>query len=117
MFYIIDMESLFNWFAHEFVSGVFVPDFLWGKILRKRVFVCLFFEKKSTRCFSSLFICLLCYFLLFKIFIVGMYSVKNGISMILCFISWIWKVCLTGLLMSLFCSIVRVGTRKSCIFP
>ena len=35
----------------------------------------------------------------------------------MCFISVIWKVCLNGLLMSLFCSIVRVGTKKSCIFP
>ena len=37
--------------------------------------------------------------------------------MILCFISVIWKVCLNGLLKKLFCSIVRVGTRKSCVFP
>ena len=37
--------------------------------------------------------------------------------MILCFISVMWKVCLNGLLMSLFRSIVRVGTRKIWIFP
>ena len=37
--------------------------------------------------------------------------------MILCLVSVIGKVCLNGLLKSLFCSIVRVGTRKSWIFP
>ena len=36
-------------------------------------------------------------------FIVGIYFVINGIPMILCFISVVWKVCLNGLLMSLFC--------------
>ena len=36
--------------------------------------------------------------------------------MILCFISVILKVCLIDLLKSLFCSIVRMGTRKSWIF-
>ena len=28
-----------------------------------------------------------------------------------------WKVCLNGLLMCLFCSNVRVGTKKSWFFP
>ena len=37
--------------------------------------------------------------------------------MISCFISVMWKACLNGLLMSLFCSIVLMGTRKSWIFP
>ena len=37
--------------------------------------------------------------------------------MILCLISVIWKFCLNGLLKSLFCSTVRVRTRKSWIFP
>ena len=59
------------------------------------------------------FICIL----LFRIFIVGIYLVMNGNPMILCFISVIWKVCLNGSHMSFFCSIVRVGTRKSCIVP
>ena len=36
--------------------------------------------------------------------------------MILCLISVIWKVCFNGLLKNLFCSTVRVGTRKSWIF-
>ena len=45
------------------------------------------------------------------------FIVINGIPTILCFISVKWKVCLNGLLMSLFCSIVRVGTRKKGIFP
>ena len=36
--------------------------------------------------------------------------------MILDFISVMGKVCLNGLLMSLFCTIVRVGTSKSWIF-
>ena len=50
-------------------------------------------------------------------FLVGIFLVINGIPMILCFISVIWKICLNGLLMSLLCSIVRVGTRKSLSFP
>ena len=54
--------------------------------------------------------------LLLKSFIVGIYLVINGIPLRLCFISVMWKVCLNGLLMSLFCSIVRVGTRKRWIF-
>ena len=37
--------------------------------------------------------------------------------MILYFMSVIWKICLKGFLNSLFCSIVRVGTTKSWIFP
>ena len=36
--------------------------------------------------------------------------------MILCLISVICRVCLNGLLMSLFCSIVQMGTRKIWIF-
>ena len=55
--------------------------------------------------------------LLSIILIVGMYLVMNGIPMIMCFISVMWKVCLKGLFKSLFCSIVLVGTRKSWIFP
>ena len=55
--------------------------------------------------------------LLFKIFTVGLYLVINGISIISCLISVIWKVCLNGLLKNLFCSIVRVGTRTNWIFP
>ena len=53
--------------------------------------------------------------LLFKILFVGMFLKINEFQ--LCIISDMWKVCLNGLLMSLFCSIVRVGTRKSWIFP
>ena len=49
--------------------------------------------------------------------IVGIYLVINGITMILCFISVMRKVCSNGLFKSLFFSIVRVGTKKSCIFP
>ena len=48
--------------------------------------------------------------------IFGMYLVMNGIPMIVCFISVMWKVCLNGLLKSLFCSIVLAGTRKNWIF-
>ena len=44
--------------------------------------------------------------LLFKIFLVGIFLVINGIPMIFCFISVMWKVCLNGLLMSLFCCTV-----------
>ena len=55
--------------------------------------------------------------LLFKMFIVGMYLVINGMPMILCFKSVMRKVCLKGLVKTLFCSIVLVGTRKSWIFP
>ena len=77
--------------------------------------VCLFFEKMSKLCFS--FLCIYLSYEIIKIFIVGIYLVINGIPMILCFISVIWKVCLNGLLTSLFCSIVRVGTKKSWIFP
>ena len=51
--------------------------------------------------------------LLFRILIVGIYLVKNSILTILCFISVIWKVCLKGLVKSLFCSIVRVRTRSN----
>ena len=55
--------------------------------------------------------------LLSNILRVGKYLVMNGIPMILCFISVMWKVCLNGLFKSLFCSIVLVGTRKNWIFP
>ena len=55
--------------------------------------------------------------LLSNLLIVDMYILMNGIPMILCFISVIWKVCLNGLFKSLFCSIVLVGTRNSWIFP
>ena len=79
------------------------------------VVVCLFFEKMSKLCFSFSCYYLFLWILLFKIFIVGICLVKNGIAMILCLISVMWKVCLNGLLMSLFCSIVRVGTRKGVI--
>ena len=44
------------------VLDVFVPDYIWSKILRKMVVVCLFFEKMSKRCFSFLCMCLLCDF-------------------------------------------------------
>ena len=46
--------------------------------------------------------------LLSNILIVGIYLVMNGIAMILCFISVMWKVCLNGLFKNLFCSIVLV---------
>ena len=62
--------------------------------------VCLIFEKMSKLCFSFLCIYLLNEFCFSKIFIFGIYSVINGIPMILCFISVIWKICLNGLLMS-----------------
>ena len=55
--------------------------------------------------------------LLLNILIVGTYSVMNGFPMILCFISVLWKVWLSGLFKSLFCSIGLVRTRKSWIFP
>ena len=55
--------------------------------------------------------------LLFKILIVGVYLVINGIPIKLCFISVIWNVCLKGLVKDLFCSIVRVGIRNSWFFP
>ena len=51
--------------------------------------------------------------LLFKIFIVGIYLVINGIPMILCLISVMWNVVLNGLFKILYCSIVLVGTRDS----
>ena len=51
--------------------------------------------------------------LLFRIIVVGLYLLINGISTILCFISVIWNVCLRALNKSLFCSIVRVGTRDN----
>ena len=44
----------------------------------------------------------------------GINLVINGIPMILCFISVIWKVCLKGLVKSVLSSIVRVGTRSNC---
>ena len=55
--------------------------------------------------------------LLSNILIVGMSLVMNGIPMILCFISVMWKVCSNGLFKSLFCFIVLVGTRKIWIIP
>ena len=59
------------------------------------------------------FICIL----LFKILIVGIFIVINGIPTILCYISVIWNVCLKGLVKRFFCSIVRVGLRNNWIFP
>ena len=55
----------------------------------------------------------LIWILLFKMFIVGIYLVINGMPMILCLISVMWNVCLNGLFRILFCSIVLVGTRNS----
>ena len=55
--------------------------------------------------------------LLFKMFIVGVYLVLNGMPMILCLISVLRKICLNGLFKILFCSIVLVATRDSWIFP
>ena len=55
--------------------------------------------------------------LLSNILIFGIYLVIKGIRMILCFISVIRKVCLNDFFKSSFCSIVLVGTRKSCLFP
>ena len=48
--------------------------------------------------------------LLSNILKVGMYFVINGIPMILCFVSVIWNICLNGLLRTLICSFVSVGT-------
>ena len=55
--------------------------------------------------------------LLFKLYIVGIYLVINGMPMILCFISVMRNVFLNGLFKISFCSIVLVGTRKSWFFP
>ena len=49
--------------------------------------------------------------------ILGIYLVINGIPTILCFKFVVWNNCLNGLIKSLFCSFVRVGTRNSWIFP
>ena len=54
--------------------------------------------------------------LLFKMFLVRIYSVINGIPTILCFMSVMWNICLKGLYKSLFCSIVRVGIRNDEFF-
>ena len=49
------------------VSGVFVLDYIRGKILRKMVVVvCSFFEKMSNRCFSFL-----CIYLLYVFYYLG----------------------------------------------
>ena len=78
---------------------------------------CLFILWKNVRAVFFILVYLsFIWILLFKIFIVRIYLVKNGISILLCFISVIWKVCLNGLLKKLFFSIARVGTRKSWIF-
>ena len=88
------------------VSGVSVPDCILGKTWRQMVVVCLFFEKMLRMCIHLLYgFCCLRY-------LYGIYLVIHGFPMLLPFISVIWKVCLNGLLKSLFCSIVRVGTRK-----
>ena len=50
--------------------------------------------------------------LLFKMFIVGIYLLINGIPMIQCFMSVIWNVCLIGFFRNLFCSIDLVRTKK-----
>ena len=69
------------------ISGVSVLDYKWGKILRKMVVVCLIFERMLRLCFSFLYIYLLKWILLFKMFIVGILLVISGMPMILCLIS------------------------------
>ena len=59
----------------------------------------------------------LIWILLFKMLIVGIYLVINGMPIMLCLISVIKNICLNGLFKILFCSIVLVGTRNSWIFP
>ena len=68
------------------VSGVSVFDCKWGKFLRKMVVVCLFFGRMLRLCFLFCIFALI-WILLFKIFIVGIYLVINGMPMILCLIS------------------------------
>ena len=50
------------------------------------------------------------YNFLFRMFIVGIYLVTNGIPTIF-FTSVMWNICLKVPCKSLFCSIVRVGTK------
>ena len=78
--------------------------------------VCSFFGRILERCYAFLYIYLILT-LLSNTLIVDIFLVKNGIPMILCFISVIWRVCFNGLFKSLFCSILFVVTRKNWIFP
>ena len=74
---------------------------------------CLFNLWKKVRDVSLSFVYLsLKYNLLFKMFILGIYLVINGIPTILCFMSVMWNTCLKGSCKSLFCSIVRNAMRK-----
>ena len=66
--------------------------------------------------FIFVFLSFMC-FLQIEILKVGIYLVINGIPIMLCFISLIWKVCLKGFVKSLFCSFVRVGIRYKWILP
>ena len=73
---------------------------------------------KNVRAVFFVFVYLsLIWILLFKMLIVGIYLVINGMPIILCLISVIWNICLNGLFKVLFCSIVLVGTRNNWIFP
>ena len=75
---------------------------------------CLFILRKNVSdvFFILLYLSFMCV-LLFRILIVEKCLVINGIPAISCFISVIWIVCLKDLVRSLFCSIVRVGTRSN----
>ena len=71
------------------VSGVFVPDCIWGKILW---WLFVYSLKNVKDVFCILVYLSFIQILKFKIFIVGIYLVTYGFPMILCFILVIWKV-------------------------
>ena len=66
--------------------------------------------------FVLVYLSFICSFL-FKILIEGINFVINSVSTRFCFISVMLNICLKYLFHSLFCTIVRVGTRKNWIFP
>ena len=76
---------------------------IYGVNLEKNI-GCLFFLWKNVKAVLFILVDLsFIWILLFKMLIVGIYLVKNGILKILFFLSVIWKVCLNGLFKSLFC--------------
>ena len=90
------------------VIDVFFVDYIKGKILKKNG-DCLFNLWKNIRdvLLSFIYSSLICNFL-FKMFIVDIYLVLNGILTILCLMSVMRYICLKSLRKNLFCSIVQV---------
>ena len=95
------------------VSDAFFVGYIYGKIFLKKNRGCLFNLLKNFKHVVLSFVCLsLMCNSLFKLFLVGIFLVINGILTILCFMSVMWNVCLKDLRKSLFCSIVRDGIRS-----